>query len=53
MRMMTDDCIYGASVGPEPGTTYVGQEDVTRGFEQMLKHDSEGESKAGRMLINE
>jgi ribokinase len=36
MELMTDDCTFRASVGPEPGVTFVGREEVRRGFEQFL-----------------
>ena len=51
MSMMTDDCVYCASVGPEPGTTYVGWEAVREGFLAMLAFDSGGVSRAGRVFI--
>lgn len=51
MSMMTDDCVYCASVGPEPGTTYVGREAVREGFLAMLAFDSGGVSRAGRVFI--
>jgi ketosteroid isomerase-like protein len=51
MSFVTDDCIYNASVGPEPGSTYVGREAVRRGFEELLKHDARGKSRGGRVLV--
>ena len=51
MSMMTDDCVYCASVGPEPGTTYVGKAAVREGFLAMLAFDSGGVSRAGRVFI--
>ena len=51
MSMMTDDCVYCASVGPEPGTTYVGRKAVREGFLAMLAFDSGGRSRAGRVFI--
>jgi ketosteroid isomerase-like protein len=51
MRLMTDDCVYLASVGPEPGRTYVGAVAVREGFRKMLAHDADGESRAGRTFI--
>jgi ketosteroid isomerase-like protein len=51
MSMMTDDCVYCASVGPEPGTTYMGKEAVREGFLAMLAFDSGGISRAGRVFI--
>jgi hypothetical protein len=51
MNMTTDDCVYCASVGPEPGTTYVGREAVREGFLAMLAFDSDAVSRAGRVFI--
>lgn len=51
MTFVTDDCVYGASVGPEPGATFVGTAEVRRGFEQMLRHDAGGTSREGRILV--
>ena len=39
MALVTDDVVYAASVGCEPGATYRGRDEVRRGFEQMLSHD--------------
>lgn len=36
---VTDDCVYSASAGPEPGRTYRGREEVRRGFLAMLRYD--------------
>ncbi len=51
MSMMTDDCVYCASVGPEPGTTYVGKKAVREGFLAMLAHDAGGESRGGPVFV--
>jgi ketosteroid isomerase-like protein len=40
MSYVTDDCVYGASVGPEPGQTFVGREAVREGFLLLLAHDA-------------
>jgi len=40
----TEDCIYKASVGPEPGTTYEGKINVMKGIESMIDHDAGGQS---------
>ncbi len=39
MALVTDDVVYAASVGCEPGATYRGRDEVRRGFEPMLSHD--------------
>lgn len=53
MTYITDDCVYSASVGPEPGTTYVGREEVRRGFEELIKYDEKAESRGGRIFSAE
>ncbi|MBT5871939.1 MAG: nuclear transport factor 2 family protein [Candidatus Latescibacteria bacterium] len=52
MSFMAEGCIYSASVGPEPGQTYVGREQVRRRFELMLEHDSGCESRGGRVVVS-
>ncbi|MCS5715571.1 nuclear transport factor 2 family protein [Herbiconiux sp. CPCC 205716] len=39
MSHVTDDCVYSASVGPEPGRTWSGKDAVREGFALMLAHD--------------
>jgi ketosteroid isomerase-like protein len=39
MSFFTNDCIYAASVGPEPGATYRGFHAVRAGIAEMLEHD--------------
>lgn len=51
MTFFTEDCIYEASVGPEPGATYVGQDAVRQGILAMLAHDKHGESRSGPLEI--
>jgi ketosteroid isomerase-like protein len=36
MELMADDCEFRASVGPEPGVSFIGRAAVRRGFEQYL-----------------
>ena len=40
MSHVTDDCVYSASVGPEPGQTWSGKEQVREGFALMLAFDT-------------
>ncbi|MWV47960.1 nuclear transport factor 2 family protein [Rathayibacter sp. VKM Ac-2803] len=54
MSHVTDDCVYSASVGPEPGRTWTGKEQVREGFALMLafdtgqeRHEDEGPLIAG------
>jgi ketosteroid isomerase-like protein len=51
MTFMTDDCIYQASVGPEPGETFRGHAAVEAGFRRMLAHDGDSESRGGRCAV--
>ena len=52
MDFITDDCVYQASAGPEPGTTYRGRAEVRRGFAEMLRYDSGRERHGGRTVIH-
>ena len=36
MELMAQDCEFGASVGPEPGASFVGREQVRRGYKLFL-----------------
>src|SRR5438132_14290520 len=51
MALVTDDIVYGASVGPEPGATIRGRDEVRRGFDHMLRHDQVVREHAGRVVI--
>jgi len=50
MGFMIDDCVYLASVGPEPGATYRGREEVRRGFAAMLAYDR-GRERHGATVV--
>ena len=52
MELMTDDCVYAASVGPEPGTTYRGKEEVRRGFAEIIEYESGGEQRGGNKWVS-
>ncbi len=49
--LITDDCVYAASVGSEPGTTYVGRDEVERGFREILAYEKGTEGDSGPMFI--
>ena len=51
MSLVTDDCTYAASVGPEPGETFIGRNAVRAGFAALLAYDAGGESREGRVAI--
>lgn len=40
MALVTEDVVFSASVGPEPGQTWVGRVAVREGFEHMLDLDT-------------
>lgn len=40
MACVTDDIVYSASIGPEPGTTFRGREEVRAGIAAMIAHDA-------------
>jgi ketosteroid isomerase-like protein len=48
---VTDDCVYSASVGSEPGRTYRGRSEVRKGFEGMLAHDAAAERRSGQSWL--
>ena len=49
MQLMSEDCVYSASVGPEPGMTWRGRGDVASGVGEMLAFEAGGESRQGRV----
>jgi ketosteroid isomerase-like protein len=49
MTFIAEDCVYSASVGSEPGETFVGRDAVRTGFARLLAHDSDGTSEPGEM----
>lgn len=51
LSYLTDDCVYAASVGPEPGRTYRGRDEVRQGFAELLAYDAGGESRSGDAFI--
>jgi rhodanese-related sulfurtransferase/ketosteroid isomerase-like protein len=51
MGFVTHDCVYLASVGPEPGTSYRGREQVRRGFAAMLACDRGRERHEGTVVV--
>ena len=41
MALMADGCLFRASVGPEPGASFEGREEVRRGFSLFLGGDQD------------
>lgn len=53
MALMAEDCEFRSSTGPEPGTSFVGRDEVRRGFRQYLAPSDgpEPESESEPLLI--
>lgn len=51
MGFVSDDVVYSASVGPEPGETFRGRQEVRAGFASMIAHDAGAEARSGRTWI--
>jgi ketosteroid isomerase-like protein len=49
---MSDDCVYLASLGPEPGKTYSGRENLRQGFTEMTTTETELETREGRIWVS-
>ncbi len=47
MELVSDDIVYGASIGPEPGRTYRGKGEVRQGFIDILAYDSATSARTG------
>lgn len=41
LSFFADDCVYAASIGPEPGSTFVGKAEVEEGIVALLEHEKE------------
>jgi ketosteroid isomerase-like protein len=52
MSFMSDDCEFRASVGDEPGATFVGTDEVRRGFQLMLEYDASAEGQTGLSYVD-
>ena len=50
MMLVSDDCVYDASVGDGPGMTFVGRTEVRRGFLEMLAYD-ESDNLPGQLVM--
>jgi ketosteroid isomerase-like protein len=51
LDLMCEDGVYGASVGPEPGTTYRGRNEIERGLRAMFAHDDGAAIDQGEPLV--
>jgi rhodanese-related sulfurtransferase/ketosteroid isomerase-like protein len=53
MALMTPDCVYSASVGPEPGATWNGSAAVRQGVARMLEHDAGSTATFRQVLVSD
>jgi ketosteroid isomerase-like protein len=53
LELVTDNCVYSASIGPEPGKTFVGRRAVAEGFDWMLQAEMSAGmvSEPGRICV--
>lgn len=40
VALMTENALYGASIGPEPGRTFAGSAEIREGIKAMIAHDN-------------
>lgn len=54
MDLMAEHCEFRSSVGPEPGASFVGRDEVRRGYELFLGSNAAPapEAESGGMLVN-
>ena len=48
---MSADCLYEASVGPEPGATFIGIDEVRSGILKMFEHNKGSEAHISNLFI--
>jgi ketosteroid isomerase-like protein len=53
LELLTDDCVYSSSVGPEPGQTYKGKSAVRAGIMSMFLHDEGTTSSVSNLRFGE
>lgn len=51
LRLLTEDAVYAASVGPEPGTTFRGHDEIASGLSAMFAHDEGAQVSQGEPLV--
>lgn len=51
LELMTDDAVYAASVGPEPGRTFRGRPELADGFQAMFDHDAGAVVEQGEPIV--
>jgi taurine dehydrogenase small subunit len=53
LGLMTEDCVYEASVGGEPGTTYRGREELRAGIANMFAHDAGSVAEVSNVFVTD
>ena len=51
LDLMTHDAVYAASIGPEPGTTFRGRDEIAEGLVMMFDHDDGATVLVGEPVI--
>jgi uncharacterized protein (TIGR02246 family) len=51
MNLMADDCEFHTSIGPSPGTSYIGREAVARAFRAFLEPPPDPYTVAGPVWL--
>jgi ketosteroid isomerase-like protein len=51
LKLMTDDAVYAGSVGPEPGRTFRGRDELAAGFRIMFDHDAGADIEQGEPVV--
>ena len=50
-ELMTNDCVYSASVGPGPGITFSGKEQIRQNLYPILVSEQDGAQRVGRKWV--
>lgn len=51
LRLLAEDAVYAASVGPEPGTTFRGHKEIAAGLALMFSHDEGAQVALERVMV--
>ena len=52
MALVSDDCVYDASVGSGPGERFVGRDQVRAGITRMLAHDESSDEPSELICVD-
>lgn len=51
LALMGPNAVYGASIGPEPGRSYRGHEEIATGLAEMFAHDAGADVESHRPVV--